>query len=133
MTWDNLVMTQPTPQTVTSPSQPAYVIATQQPMLRTFTFDGGAGTYLGIVIGAALLTLFTLGFGAPWAICMRYRWRCEHTLIDGRRLRFTGHGGGLFGNWIKWLLLCFITLGIYGFWVAPRLTKWIVEHQEVVA
>ncbi len=36
---------------------------------------------------------------------------------------------GLFGNWIKWLLLTMITFGIYSFWVVPRLTKWRVEHQ----
>lgn len=119
-------MTQP------AEAQPVYV-AVQQQALRRFTFDGGAGTYLGISIGAFLLILFTIGIATPWAICMRYRWRCEHTLIDGHRLRFTGTGGSLFGNWIKWLLLCVITAGIYGFWVAPRLTKWIVEHQEVTA
>ena len=42
---------------------------------------------------------------------------------------FTGTGIGLFGNWIKWWFLSIITLGIYLFWVVPRLTKWQVEHQ----
>lgn len=101
------------------------------PATRTFQFDGGAGTYLGICIGAFLLTVCTFSLGAPWAICMRYRWRSQHTLINGQRVRFTGTGAGLFGNWIKWVLLCIITIGIYSFWVAPRLTKWIVEHQEL--
>lgn len=99
--------------------------------VRHFQFDGGAGTYIGICIGAFLLTVLTLGFGTPWAICMRYRWRSQHTLINGTRVRFTGSGAGLFGNWVKWFLLCIVTLGIYGFWVAPRLTKWIVEHQNL--
>lgn len=98
---------------------------------RHFQFDGGAGTYLGISVGAFLLTVLTLGIGTPWAICMRYRWRSQHTLINGTRVRFTGSGAGLFGNWVKWFLLCIVTLGIYGFWVAPRLTKWIVEHQTL--
>lgn len=31
--------------------------------------------------------------------------------------------------WIKWLLLTIITIGIYSFWVYPRLQKWITEHQ----
>lgn len=31
---------------------------------------------------------------------------------------------------IKWLLLCVITLGIYSFWVGPRIQKWIVENTD---
>jgi uncharacterized membrane protein YjgN (DUF898 family) len=37
---------------------------------------------------------------------------------------------GLFGLWIKWFFLCVITLGIYSFWVAPRVQKWKVEHTD---
>lgn len=114
-----------------SETQITPTITIQQPVaVRAFAFDGGAGSYFGISLGAFLLTLITLGFATPWAICMRYRWRTNHTYVQGHRLRFTGTGGGLFGNWIKWWLLCVITLGIYSFWVVPRLTKWIVEHQE---
>jgi len=101
------------------------------PPQKTFTFDGGAGSYLLIGIGAFLLTLFTLGIAYPWAVAMRYRWRSQHTLISGRRVVFTGSGLGLFGNWIKWWFFCVITLGIYSFWVIPRLTRWIVEHQDI--
>lgn len=96
-----------------------------------YEFDGGAATYLGVGVLAALVTVFTLGLGLPWAIVMRESWRARHTLINGQRVAFTGSGGGLFGHYVKWWALCFITLGIYGFWVAPRLTKWIVEHQQV--
>ena len=98
---------------------------------KSFTFDGGAGSYLLVGIGAFLLTVLTLGLAYPWAVVMRYRWRAEHTLVLGRRVTFTGKGLGLFGNWIKWELLTIITLGIYSFWVVPRLTQWIVEHQEL--
>jgi uncharacterized membrane protein YjgN (DUF898 family) len=52
------------------------------------------------------------------------RWRAKHSAIDGRRLVFTGSAVGLFGNWLKWLLLSFLTLGIYLFWVGPRIAKW---------
>ena len=37
---------------------------------------------------------------------------------------FTGSAFGLFGNWIKWLLLTIITLGIYGFWVGIKIRDW---------
>jgi uncharacterized membrane protein YjgN (DUF898 family) len=36
----------------------------------------------------------------------------------------------LFGLWIKWFLLTIITLGIYLFWVRPRIQKWIVENTD---
>jgi uncharacterized membrane protein YjgN (DUF898 family) len=47
-----------------------------------------------------------------------------------RRLRFTGTGLGLFGNWVKWWALCIVTFGVYIFWVIPRLTRWATEHQD---
>lgn len=97
---------------------------------RVFTFDGGAATYVGTGLLAFLITIFTAGIALPFALVLRHRWQAKHTFVDGRRLRFTGTGLGLFGQWLKWLLLVVVTLGIYSFWVAPRLTKWIVEHQE---
>ena len=39
-----------------------------------------------------------------------------------------GSAWGLIGNWVKWFLLCIVTIGIYGFWVAPRITRWKWEH-----
>lgn len=72
----------------------------------------------------------TLGLAAPWAVAMYYRWQTNHTIINGRRLRFTGSGGSLFGHYIKWWLLTVITAGIYSFWVVPRMVRWGVEHQD---
>ena len=97
---------------------------------KAFYFDGGAGTYLGTGILAFLVTVLTLGIALPFAIVLRQRWRAKHTYINGHRLMFVGSGMALFGNWIKWFLLIVITFGIYGFWVAPRLQKWIVENTD---
>jgi uncharacterized membrane protein YjgN (DUF898 family) len=98
--------------------------------VRAFAFDGGAGSFVGTAILAFLVTVLTLGICYPWAVVMFYRWKTNHTIVNGHRLRFTGSAWGLFGNWIKWWLLIIITIGIYSFWVYPRLTRWIVEHQE---
>lgn len=98
--------------------------------IQPFRFDGGAGSYLVVGILAALLTLFTLGLGLPWAAAMFFRWESEHTIIYGRRLRFTGSGSALFGQYIKWFVLMVVTLGIYSFWVIPRMMQWKVENQE---
>jgi uncharacterized membrane protein YjgN (DUF898 family) len=95
-----------------------------------FTFDGGAGTFLGTGILAFLVTVFSLGIAYPFALVLRQRWIAKHTMINGVRLRFTGTGVGLFGNWIKWLLLSIVTIGIYLLWVGPRIHKWKTEHTE---
>lgn len=91
-------------------------------------FDGGLLQYIGWIILGAIVTVFTFGICYPWALCMTYGWRINHTVINGRRLKFTGSAIGLFGNWIKWFILCFITLGIYSFWLWIALEKWKVKN-----
>jgi uncharacterized membrane protein YjgN (DUF898 family) len=95
-----------------------------------FHFDGGAGTYIGTGILAVLITVFTLGICYPFALVLKERWRAKHSYIDGQRLVFTGSAIGLFGNWIKWLLLSVVTFGIYLFWVGPRIARWKWEHTD---
>ncbi|MFT2816792.1 DUF898 family protein [Leifsonia sp. A12D58] len=95
-----------------------------------FTFDGGAGTYLGTAILGALITMVTLGICYPFALVLTERWRAKHTFIDGQQLVFTGSATGLFGHWIKWFLLSVITIGIYLFWVGPKLQQWKTVNTE---
>lgn len=80
------------------------------------------------------MTVFTLGICYPWAVCMVYGWKngwkINHTVVDGHRMKFKGSAVGLYGNWIKWLLLTVITLGIYGFWVSIKLEDWKVKIQS---
>jgi uncharacterized membrane protein YjgN (DUF898 family) len=91
-------------------------------------FDGGAGSYLGVSIVSFLITALSLGLLFPLAYVRRLRWRIDHTLIEGRRMRFTGTGRGLFGFWLRCWILMVITLGIYGFWVRPQLERWACDH-----
>jgi uncharacterized membrane protein YjgN (DUF898 family) len=93
-----------------------------------FTFDGGAATFVGTAIGCALIVSFTFGLGFPFAVVLGQRWLTKHSYIDGNRLVFTGTAVGLFGHWIKWYLLCVVTLGIYTFWVIPQMVQWTWEH-----
>jgi uncharacterized membrane protein YjgN (DUF898 family) len=95
-----------------------------------FRFDGGAATYIGTGILAALITICTFGICYPFALVLRERWRAKHSSIDGFPLVFTGSAWGLFGNWLKWLALSIITLGIYLFWVGPRIQEWKWEHTD---
>jgi uncharacterized membrane protein YjgN (DUF898 family) len=100
------------------------------PRSKNFTFDGGAATYFGMSLLALFLTCITLGIAYPWALCMKERWRCHHTFVQGRRLKFLGGGAGLLGQWIKWFFLMLITAGIYSFWVVPALNRWVTEHTD---
>ena len=91
-------------------------------------FDGGLLSYIGWIILGSLITSCTLEICFPWALCMIYGWKINHTVIEGRRLQFNGTAIGLFGNWIKWLLLIVVTLGIYSFWVHIKLEQWRVKN-----
>jgi len=93
-------------------------------------FDGGLLGLLGWTILGAVITVCTLGICYPWALCMVYGWKINHTVIEGRRLKFRGSAVGLFGHWIKWFFFCIITLGIYGFWLGIALEKWKVKNTE---
>ena len=91
-------------------------------------FDGGLLQLIGWKLLGGLVTIFTLGICAPWAICMVYGWETKHTVINGKRLAFDGKVIQLFGTWIKWMFLCIITLGIYSFWIQIDLKKWKTKH-----
>ena len=64
-------------------------------------FDGGVFQLLGWKILGGLVTGFTLGICYPFAVNWLYSWEAKHTVIEGRRLKFTGSAGGLFGTWLK--------------------------------
>ncbi len=94
-------------------------------------FTGGLLGLIGINILQFIITFFTLGICAPWAICIKEKWIAKHTIIDGKRLVFDGKGVQLFGNYIKWFLLTIVTLGIYGFWLDLKMKAWIVKHTHM--
>jgi uncharacterized membrane protein YjgN (DUF898 family) len=91
-------------------------------------FDGGLLQLIGINLLNNFLFFITIGIIFPRNLTRQKRWYYSHTYINGRRLKFTGTGGSLIGNWIKWMLLTIITLGIYGLWLPIKLKKWEVAH-----
>ncbi|WP_253904239.1 DUF898 family protein [Arthrobacter sp. Br18] len=93
-----------------------------------YQFRGGAATWFGTQLLGVLVTVFTLGICAPFAVVLVQRWHAKHTTLMGRPLKFVGSARGIFGRWLVWLLLSILTLGIYTFWVYPRMTQWIVEN-----
>ena len=99
-----------------------------KPAAKESTWDGGVLDTIVNSIIASLIVSFTCGIATPWAICYIMKFVVSHAIVDGKRLTFTGSGGSLFANWIKWFILCIITCGIYSFWVTPRLYKWVVSN-----
>lgn len=77
---------------------------------------------------AFLMTLVTIGLLLPTAIAFVQKWYNQNKVIDGYQMRFTGRGIHLFGNYIKWMLLSIITLGIYLFWLPIKFRGWIVKN-----
>jgi len=75
--------------------------------------------------------VITLGIALPWIICIVIRWICRNTTIGGKQLAFKGTGGGLFGRYILWTLLTFITFGIFGYWAIRNYIRWGIENIEV--
>lgn len=99
---------------------------------RNSFFDGGLLEWIGWSILGFIVTAISFGILYPWALVMVYGWKINHTVIDGHRLRFSGSAVGLFGNWIKWLGLTIITLGIYSFWVFIKLEDWKAKNTSFV-
>lgn len=93
-------------------------------------FDGSLLSYISWLVLGAFVSFLTIGLAYPWAITNIYRWKTKHTVIDGKRLQFTGSAWGLFGQWIKWCFLVIITLGIYSFWIPIKLLEWKTEHTQ---
>ena len=91
-------------------------------------FNAGLPSYIWLIIWTSLVNLFTAGLAYPWTMCARYGWRINNLVIDGYSVRFDGHGGQLFGMWLRWWLLIIVTLGIYAFWVPIKLVKWQASH-----
>lgn len=74
------------------------------------------------------LTVLTLGFAYPWAMCNKQRGVKSHTIICGRRLKFIGDPHELLAHWIIWWILSIITIGIFGFFAKVRMQRWVIAN-----
>lgn len=69
-------------------------------------FDGGLLQFIGWTLLGWLVTVFTFAICYPWALTMIYGWKINHTVVEGRRLKFNGSAIGLFGNCVNDVLQC---------------------------
>lgn len=91
-------------------------------------FDGKFIEYLGYKLLAFLITVATLTIAKPWADKLILDYKINHTVYNGKRLKFEGKGTSLFIQRFKWILLTIVTLGIYSFWIPIKQKKWIVSN-----
>lgn len=91
-------------------------------------FDGRTWQLAGRTVLAWFVTCISLGLAFPWMLCMLQEWQAKHTVVNGRRMRFTGTGGQLIGKFILWWFLSLITFGVYTVWLGLGVKKWVVKH-----
>ncbi len=94
-------------------------------------FNAGLLSLIWLNFVNNLIIGFTLGLCTPWAVRREYTWLYEHQVIDDRKLVFDGNAASLFGQWVKWMSLSFITFGIYGLFVPIKKMQWITKHTHI--
>lgn len=94
-------------------------------------FDGKLIQKIGWNILSGLVVLLTVGIAYPVTLVWKEKWRCKHTLYDGKRLSFDGTAARLIGNWLLWLLLVSFTVGIFLLFIPGRVKKWKAKHTHI--
>lgn len=94
-------------------------------------FDGKLIQKIGWNILSGLVVLLTVGIAYPVTLVWKEKWRCKHTLYDGKRLSFDGTAAQLIGNWLLWLLLVSFTAGIFLLFIPGRVKKWKAKHTHI--
>ena len=94
-------------------------------------FDGKLIQKIGWNILSGLVVLLTVGIAYPVTLVWKEKWRCKHTLYDGKRLSFDGTAAQLIGNWLLWLLLVSFTVGIFLLFIPGRVKKWKAKHTHI--
>jgi uncharacterized membrane protein YjgN (DUF898 family) len=79
------------------------------------------------LIGVLLLYAGILAI-VPLAIHGSYKYRMSRTSWRGIRFGYRGDRSELVTNFFKWILLTFITLGIYGAWMAMKLRNYVLSR-----
>lgn len=89
-------------------------------------FDGKFTHFLGYKYLSSFLKMS--GIGAAWGEEAWGHYKYNHSIYDGKRVKFEGKGLDLFPEMFKWTLFSILTFGIYLFWVPVRKEQWLVSH-----
>lgn len=84
------------------------------------------------VLVQVVLTVCTLGIWWPGAVLCLYRYFAARTVVEGEGtlVRFSFEGKTGEGFLLLWgqALLTLVSLGFYGAWSGPKVTRWIAER-----
>jgi len=86
-----------------------------------------------MVLGQMALTVLSLGLWWPGATLVLYRYFVRHTVVEdeaGAVVRFSFEGSLGEGWKYLWVqtLLTLVTLGFYGAWSGPNVTRWLAAR-----
>lgn len=89
------------------------------------------------VVIQLLLTVVSLGIWWPGALLILYRYFVAHTIVEdesGVRVRFAFEGRIGEGFRLLWgqTLLTLVTLGFYGAWSGPNISRWVAANTVAV-
>jgi len=91
-----------------------------------------------MILGQIALTILSLGLWWPGATLVLYRYFVRHTVVEGDAgtvvsFAFEGDLGEGWGYlWVQ-SLLTVVTLGFYGAWSGPNVTRWFATRTTVEA
>lgn len=94
-------------------------------------FDGNTLQLIGVNLLSAFLTLVSFGLLYPFTVCYKLKWINRHTVINRKKLAFTGSAISLWGHYILWYLLLIVTFGIFGFWLPIQALKWQSKNTHI--
>jgi len=107
----------------------------EQPISLKYT--GKGVDILGRALLGYILILITLGFYFPWFMNSMLKYICANVRAENtagsisHTVEFSGAGVDLLGRFILWLILSYITLGIYSPWAINNMYKYIVENIKI--
>ena len=80
-----------------------------------------------------LLNIISFGLLFTFTTCFKLKWINRHSIINRKKLAFTGGALGLFGKYLLWVFLTIITFGIYGLWLPIKMLKWQTKNTHIKA
>lgn len=91
-------------------------------------WNGSIVSLFFITLAKHVLSLISIGLlNTAYEICV-YKYKIEHTIIDGKRLRFDGKTKDVFKIRIKRLFFGILTLGIYLLFNRFKFKRWLCEN-----
>ncbi len=95
-------------------------------------FSGTGGNYVvTVLIHVLLLGIITGGIYSAWAWVRLFRQKASNTIINGKRVSFTGDGLQLFVIILVQGILTIITFGFYAPWAICKFLTWKVQNTLV--